>query len=290
MFSPTLDDVDMLKRLQAALDGEPAAIFDGALARVASEGEKAVKELLPALPRKIGATPLGDGRHEVDVGEAQPARIHLGAWRLCDAAGAALIEAAGASDDLLVDLYLHGDLEERIIVNRAATLRPVTAGVVRLLDEAQRTNMESHYKAAVCDSNLPLRAAAHDAFGADGFRRAILKAAFLGIDVERLLEVERGADAELSRMLQDLATEREAAGRSVWAGTAWLIAHAPTDGSIARIIGGLEHGDDRLRLYAARGLAILGQDSLGAYARERLPREPRAEVRAALELALGTNA
>ncbi|MFG0319468.1 MAG: EboA domain-containing protein, partial [Planctomycetota bacterium JB042] len=215
-----------------------------------------------------------------------PARVDLDAWRVCDAVGAVLLDEAGVDDGTLVDLYLHGDLEERIIVLRALGLRPVTDGTVRLLEEAQRTNMESHFKAAACDSNLPLRATAHAEFGSEGFRRMILKAAFLGLPEERLLDVDQGADEELSRMLQDLATEREAAGRAIWPGTSLLIAHAPTAGSVARVVGGLEHGDDRLRHAAARGLLRLNRRDLEPFAAERLPREPRQAIRELLERAI----
>lgn len=275
----------MRTRVESALSGAAASFFQDARKRLADEGAAVVAELLPSLPRRVGATPLGGGVHEVDVGESTRARVDLAAWRLCDAAGSALLDEAGTDADALVDLYLHGDLEERIIVLRALGLRPITDATIQLLGEAQRTNMESHFKAAVCDTNLPLRAAAHPDFGPDGFRKMVLKAAFVGLPIEQLLDVERGADEELSRMLQDLATEREAAGRGVWPGTSLLIAYAPTAGTVARVLGGLEHGDDKLRLAAARGLVRLNRKELAPFAKERLPREPRREIRDVLEQA-----
>jgi hypothetical protein len=83
-------------------------------------------------------------------------------------------------------------------------------------------------------------------------------------------------------MLQDLATEREAAGRAVWRDTARLIGRAPCPGTTARLVGGLEHGDDGVRLAAAEGLLAMRRGELAAFAAERLPREPREAIRAVL--------
>jgi HEAT repeat protein len=65
-----------------------------------------------------------------------------------------------------------------------------------------------------------------------------------------------------------------------------MIGRAPCAGSIARLIGGLEHGDDGVRLAAAEGLCALGRADLLPFVRERLDREPRAAVRTLLETCL----
>jgi hypothetical protein len=74
----------------------------------------------------------------------------------------------------------------------------------------------------------------------------------------------------------------------VWRDTDRLLAKAPVPGTIARILGGIEHGDDQRRLAAAEALALLHRKDLAALAAERLPREPRPEIRAALERAAAT--
>jgi HEAT repeat protein len=61
-----------------------------------------------------------------------------------------------------------------------------------------------------------------------------------------------------------------------------MIGLAPTAGSAARLIGGLEHGDDGVRAAAAEGLLHLGDRSLFRFAQERLPREPRPAIAALL--------
>ena len=174
------------------------------------------------------------------------------------------------------------------MVMRVLALRPVTKATIDLLGEAQRTNTVTHFEAAVCDSNLLARAlgCGRDDFTVEDTNRMILKLAFIDLPLARVLDAAQHANVELTRMLQGLATEREAAGRSVWRDTNRLIARAPGDGTLARLAGGLEHGDDGTRLAAAEGLAHVHNDQLRAFARERLGREPRPEIRAAIESAL----
>lgn len=264
------------------LSDEARGWFDAARSRV--DGEPGcVAELFPQLPRRIGREtvgggPLRDGDVEVD----------LDAWRHCDVAACALLTSPSAPGPREVDLFMHGDLEERTMVLRCLALLPVTDATIQLLGEAQRTNTVTHFEAAICDSNLATRASSHQDFGQAGFNRLLLKVAFLELPLARILGALSGANAELSRMLQGLATEREAAGRLVWPDTNRLIARAPVEGTVARLVGHLEHGDDRHRQTAAEALASLNRPELAPFLRERLEREPRPEIRAALEQALST--
>lgn len=274
---------ELLSRLAPQLDGEAKTWLDAALPRARAGGENAIAELLPQLPRRLGRTPFASGRLVV-----QDAEVDLGAWRRCDAAAYALLGRPSAPDDLEVELFQHGDLEERAMVLRSLALRPVTHATVQLLGEAQRTNTVSHFEAAVCDSNLAVRALGHPEFGVEPWNRLLLKVAFLDLPLARVFGALEHGNAELTRMLQGLATEREAAGRAVWADTNYLIARAPAPGTLARLIGHLEHGDDRHRLAAAVGCAHLRLPELAPFLRERLARETRPAIRAALEAALRT--
>jgi hypothetical protein len=169
------------------------------------------------------------------------------------------------------------------MVARALAARPVGEATLRVLAEAQRTNLIPVFEAAVCDSNLAWRAVAGGRWQLADAHRMILKLAFNDIALGRVRGIEACASAELSRMLQDFATEREAAGRPVWADTDPLLARAPIAGTAARILGGLEHGDDRRRLAAARALALLNRRDLLPFVRERVDRERVPAIRAVLE-------
>jgi hypothetical protein len=168
--------------------------------------------------------------------------------------------------------------------NHFLTVGPRT---VQLFGEVQRTNIVLHLEAAVCDGDLFVRTLGQPGFDATTANKLLLKVAFLDLPLARLYGAASHANVELSRMLQDLATEREAAGRAVWRDTWRLIGMAPCPGSRARLVGGLEHGDDGVRLAAAEGLAALRAPELLAFARERVGREPRAPIAAILNRLLG---
>ena len=87
-------------------------------------------------------------------------------------------------------------------------------------------------------------------------------------------------------MLLDFMSEREAAGRPVWAPSLELAAHAPCPGVLARTIGELWSGVDRRRLAAARSARVLKREELAPRLRERLEHELLAQVRGEIEAAL----
>lgn len=263
--------------------------LDGAI-RTAAGDPGRIPVLFPQIPRRVGRGYLAGG-----IRQAGTTRVETGAWRACDAAALAILTAAGIpAEELLIDLHDRGDLEERTMVLRALAALPVRPATGRLLGEVQRTNQVVHVAAGALDSNILARTldegGADVGFGIEEFNRLMLKLAFVDLPLARAIDALGHANPELSRMLQGLATEREAAGRKVWHDTNLAIAHAPAEGTIARLLGGLEHGDDHHRLAAAEGLAHLGRADLRPYLAERLPRENLPRIRAVLERAIGAPA
>jgi hypothetical protein len=236
--------------------------------------------LFPGLPRRLGRQPIGGGRRQLAGATVDP-----DACRRRDVAAALLLQGVAAPDDELWDLWAHGDIEERAMLLRSLSFLPLGAMTRRLLDEVQRTNVVLHVEAALSDSDLLARATSAGVLDQPAGNRLLLKFAFLDLPLARAIDAERCANIELSRMLQDLATEREAAGRSVWRDTWRMLGRAPCPGALARLIGGLEHGDDGVRLAAAEGLLALPERGPGVagFAKERLPREQRPAITALLE-------
>ncbi|MBL9076119.1 MAG: EboA domain-containing protein [Planctomycetes bacterium] len=267
--------------LAARLGAEAARALAPLAAEVRADRSR-LPVVFPSLPRTFGREAVRGGRSALGAG-----RVDLDAFRRCDLAATWLLLATEATDAERFDLWAHGDIEERAMLLRTLALLPVTATTTRLFGEVQRTNVVLHLEAAVCDSDLFVRATGQAGFDATTANKLLLKAAFLDLPLRRLFDAERTANAELSRMLIDLATEREAAGRAVWRDTWRLIGRAPCPGAVARLIGGLEHGDDGVRLAAAEGLLALNRTDLRPFAAERLPREPRAEVRTVLQRLCG---
>ncbi|MBL8755174.1 MAG: EboA domain-containing protein [Planctomycetes bacterium] len=259
-----------------ALLGGAATTADAMLAEAKSDRSR-LPVLFPSLPRRCGRDMVRGGRKKFG-----PATVDLDAFRQCDLVAAFLLLSLGTTEVEAMDLYAHGDIEERAMLLRALHFLPVGPLTVRLFGEVQRTNVVLHLEAALCDGDLFSRTVGQPGFDLGAANRLLLKFAFLDVPLRRCYDAERHANAELSRMLQDLATEREAAGRAVWRDTWRVIGRAPCPGTLARLVGGLEHGDDGVRLAAAEGLLAADRKDLAAFARERLPREPRETIQAVL--------
>lgn len=266
--------VDFAARLAELLP--PAARDWLAAARAQANTRDSLARSLPQLPRRLGRAVLGGGRTQ--WGDVE---LDLDAWRTCDAGASLLLAEAG--DPALLDLYAHGDPEERTMLLRHVATRTPTPLVATLCGEVQRTNVTAVFEAAVCDSNLVARARAAGILRQDDLQRIVLKLAFNDLPAARCYGLAGWACTELTRMLQDFATEREAAGRPVWPDTNRLIALAPAAGTLARLLGGLEHGDDRLREAAVEGIAHLNRPDLIPFAAERLPRERNPRIRTLLD-------
>ena len=238
----------------------------------------------PGLPRRFGKDAVGGGQRL--FGEAT---VDLDAFRICDLVAAYLVTSLEATEEEIVDVFAHGDIEERAMLFRCLNFMPLGNTTSRLLDEALRTNIVLHLEAAMCDSNLLARSIKSGTIDGDTGNRLLLKFAFLDMDLTRALKAETHANETLSTMLQDLATEREAAGRSVWKHTYLMLGHAVCPGALGRLIGGLEHGDDGVRQAAAQGLLAMRNNNqklqplLAQFAQERMPREPRDTVRELLQ-------
>jgi hypothetical protein len=233
-----------------------------------------------SLPRKIGRETLRGGiTSEAEVS------IVAESYRLCDLAAALVIDAGGIAGEAeaIEQLYFRGDHEERRMTLKALPFLPITEASRRLLQEAHRTNEEPIFLAGFADQNLPARA-----LDDDDYARGILKAAFIDLDLDRLLGAETRTSPGLSKMLLDFMSEREAAHRPVWAGSLPLCAHAPCPGVRAKVTGDLWSGVDARRLAAARAVAIMGADSFADEIAARLEVERHEPTRAALS-ALAAN-
>ncbi len=259
--------------------GSHAALAEDLTAKVRDD-RTCLPVVFPGLPRRFGKEPVGDATR--GFGDAV---VDLGALRTCDVAAAYLCATVEATADELVDVFAHGDIEERTMLLRSLSFLPLGAATQRLLLEVLRTNVVSHLEAAMCDHNILARALAAGVVDSDTGNRLLLKFAFVDMPLARAFGAESHASAELSTMLQDLATEREAAGRAVWRDTWRMLGRAPCPGALARLIGGLEHGDDGVRLAAAEGLLLLPERGPGIahFAKERLPREPRPAIQELLQ-------
>jgi len=108
------------------------------------------------------------------------------------------------------ELWAHGDNRERQAVLRALPLLPDPAQFVALAVEACRSNVLTVFEAIACENPF---AAEH--FSELQFNQMVLKAAFNGVALARIVGLPARQNAELARMARDFAAERRAAGRPV---------------------------------------------------------------------------
>ena len=189
-----------------------AAWLDAAVARVAAAPE-VIRELFPSVGRHCGRGPI--------PGE-------LG-WTVDDAARVVLLAALPQRGEALVamvtSLYWNGDAAEKRGVLRALP-RLILAETAQLADLAAQPLVELS-RDALRTNDPRLVAAALGPFArrldAATWRQGVLKCVFMGIDLAVIDALDARADAELARMLSDLAAERRAAGRGFPADAAALL-------------------------------------------------------------------
>jgi hypothetical protein len=112
--------------------------------------------------------------------------------------------------ELVDDCYRHGDTRERQAVLRALPLLPEAERFLALGVDACRTSIQPLFEAIACENPYP---AVH--FPELNFNQMVLKALFTGVALQRIVGLERRVTPELTRMANDYASERRAAGRSV---------------------------------------------------------------------------
>lgn len=274
----------LARALAEALDPGAAGWLASARDEVAKEPARRLPVLFPQLLRRLGAAPVVGADHPARRVEAPGLVADLAAWRRADAGAAQLVDAsraAGLGAGELRELYDHGDADERIQLMRYLPLLDDDTLALELLGEAQRSNHQELFEAAWCEHDSAARR-----LDEAGFNRMVLKLAFADIPLQRVPGALSRANPELSRMLCEFAQEREAAGRPVWPSTMPLLGAAPCPGAHARLLGGLEHGHDPLRLAAVQGLGRLREPDPTPALRARLPREQHPAIRRAIERAL----
>jgi hypothetical protein len=138
------------------------------------------------------------------------------AWSAADLARAALLVSAAAAVpagehvSIATEAFRKGDSAERVALLRALPLLPEPERFVPLAVEACRSHVLEVFAAIACDNPLP---AAH--FPELHFNQLAIKALFVELPLERVLDWRTRSNPELARIARDYEAERRAAGRPV---------------------------------------------------------------------------
>lgn len=149
-------------------------------------------------------------------------------WGVDEMARVLLLVGAASRDGeaiatLVAECYARADNRERQAVLRALPLLPEGHRFVPLSVEACRSSVQTIFEAICCDNPFPAR---H--FPDPSLHQMILKALFTGAPVARIVGLAARVTPELLRMVQDYASERRAAGRTVPADVGRVLALAPS--------------------------------------------------------------
>ena len=285
------------------LEPEARAWLESALSAVAASAD-ALAQAFTEAARKCGRGTLdADADATLSVG---PYEMRLRLFTRGGAARALLLLADSQRDATrtlawAAARYFSGDAQERVSLVRSFGLLPGAAldqppsdepgmdtsadtprtAALRAVLDACRHNHLGLFDAAT-GGNPFLSAAAPEL----EFNKAVLKRVFLDLPADAVLGLESRGNAELSRMLLNLVEEREVTLRPWPVECLPIIARCPSPGFTARLIGCLEHADDRIRAAGAAALLVLpdgaGRDA-AIHAADRATRERRPEVKALLE-------
>ena len=136
-------------------------------------------------------------------------------WKTLEAARVALIlSRPGLSEEGVVSAleacFAHADEGELCALYRSLAFLPDGERFAWRSGEGCRTNMLTVFEANACDTPYP-----SNHLDKVAWRQLVMKSLFIGAPVWRVKGLDRGLDAELTRMALDLAEERRSAHRAV---------------------------------------------------------------------------
>jgi len=190
----------------AASRPDPAGLewLRGAADRIAGGDLEPAGPAFVSAGRHLGRAPLTAG--EPLPGPSDP--VPTDGWTVDDAARVVLLLAAG--DPALIDtLYREGDSREKRAVLRALPLLDGGERFVELALDAGRTNESDLFAALACDNPYPAR---H--YGERDWNKLVMKAAFVGAPLARIVGLARRNNRELCRMALDYIDQQESAARA----------------------------------------------------------------------------
>ena len=201
--------------LEDRLDAAGTQWLREAVASVAADaGDRALFRSVSLVSRRLGKAALAPGA--AALAEADQARPGWdpSTWTLDQAARVLLLLAGGRDADGFVhrldQLCATADLDELVAFHRGLPLYPFAERHRQRAAEGLRSNMRPVFEAVALGNPYP---AAH--LDETAFNQLVLKAFFLGADVDRIAGLEGRRSPELGRMLAGYASERRAAGRTV---------------------------------------------------------------------------
>lgn len=222
--------------------------------------------------RKAGAAPLAaTGTEQADAFAVHPG-WDLRDWTVDQAARAALLLAlpvSPASTKSILALFQTADLGEHVALVRALFLLPGNESLLHIAREGIRSNMGDVFFAVSQRNPYP-----SERFDDIAWNQMIVKCLFVELPLRGIFGLDARANADLARMISDLARERWAAGRAIspeaWRCVAPFAEDAAAGASAETLATALERGGSDRR-GAALGAWTSGRASVRDLVRAKAP-------------------
>lgn len=239
--------------------------------------------LIARARRRVGRQPLSETAGPIDSSDGPLTIAH---WKAGDAARVALlltaIDASGGTD-IVCQAYRLGDDAENTALVRGLSLYGDGDTLREMALNAGRTNSLLLLAALTLDNSYP---AAH--YTDREFNQMVLKALFLGLNIDAVQGLEGRSNPELSQMCEDYIDERLAAGRSVPADIWLAVAPHASSAGLERLQQALQDTSPEHRYHAAKALSRRPPTpALSTTIDRQLQREPNQRVRRQLLVASG---
>lgn len=169
-----------------------------------------------AASRTTPPAPLTGDDEQVIRDAGFPAGVALTQWVRTDVARFQLLQALTSqlsADDFAEAAsacFTQGDASEQRSWCRAVSLLPQPERFLSLMTDTCRTNILPLFESIACDNPYPAQY-----FPELNFNQMVLKAMFNAVSLARIVGLAERRNAELTRMSNDYADERTAAGRSI---------------------------------------------------------------------------
>ncbi|UUO08074.1 EboA domain-containing protein [Blastopirellula sp. J2-11] len=201
--------------LEPIVADAPLAWLDHQIAAVESGDESALYLAFGFAPRKVGKQPLEPSALQLDLAQEARSGWDPSRWSVGQAARTLLLLSIPSEDPApyfarLEKLFNAAELNESVALFQALPLLPHPELLVPRAIDGLRTNVKFIFAAIAHHNPFP-----EENFSEAAWNQMVLKALFIGAELDPMIGIDRRVNPALAEMLIDYAHERRAAARPI---------------------------------------------------------------------------
>lgn len=206
----------LLRWLGRRLPAEAARWLDAEIDRQRNAlDERRLGMALGLVGRRVGRADLSLSAADLPAAQALHRGWRPDSWGTDEAARVALTLATWKDEaepfaTRIERLCVTGELTEHVACLKGFAVFPVPERLLGCAREAVRSSVQPLFEAMACRNPYPA-----DHFDEAAYNQMVVKCVFSGVPIETIAGLDERRNDELVRMLQDLVSERHAAGRAV---------------------------------------------------------------------------